>query len=237
MATGASPQHRRRRRLHYGAGDQPGVRRADRLVVRRRLAGHGPTGPVAAHRAGPGPRHADARCAARRRNGAGLPDAAERPSDRDQSRRCASCSGRRSLPDMPKARLRPDAGEGKCPPLPGTRSIDEVPDGPAIIIANEFLDALPIRQLVFVDGAWRERMVDVDAAGQRCGSPPGRRSTHEAEGLRHRSRAPSSSCAPARTSCSPSWPGAPAPLVALFIDYGPAEPAYGDTLQAVHRHA
>ena len=28
-----------------------------------------------------------------------------------------------------------------------------------------------------------------------------------------------------------------APHVALFIDYGPAESAYGDTLQAVHRHA
>ena len=28
------------------------------------------------------------------------------------------------------------------------RDIAEVPDGPAIIIANEFLDALPIRQLV-----------------------------------------------------------------------------------------
>src|SRR6185436_6991426 len=28
-----------------------------------------------------------------------------------------------------------------------------------------------------------------------------------------------------------------APFTALFIDYGPAESAYGDTLQAVHRHA
>ena len=28
-----------------------------------------------------------------------------------------------------------------------------------------------------------------------------------------------------------------APHVALFIDYGPAEATYGDTLQAVHRHA
>ena len=28
-----------------------------------------------------------------------------------------------------------------------------------------------------------------------------------------------------------------APFTALFIDYGPAGSAYGDTLQAVHRHA
>ena len=34
--------HRRRRRLHHRARDQPGVRRADRPVVRGRLAGHGP---------------------------------------------------------------------------------------------------------------------------------------------------------------------------------------------------
>src|ERR1700733_9338869 len=34
-----------------------------------------------------------------------------------------------------------------------------VPDGPVMLVANEFLDALPIRQLVFWDGAWRERLV------------------------------------------------------------------------------
>ena len=33
---------------------------------------------------------------------------------------------------------------------------------PAIIIANEFLDALPIRQFVKTGGTWRERCIDVD---------------------------------------------------------------------------
>jgi len=40
-----------------------------------------------------------------------------------------------------------------------------LPEGPAIIIGNEFLDALPIRQLVSVDGTWCERVVGVDCAG------------------------------------------------------------------------
>src|SRR5262249_46252513 len=47
-------------------------------------------------------------------------------------------------------------------------SIAEVPQGPAIVIANEFLDALPIRQLVFAGGAWHERVVANDAAGGLC---------------------------------------------------------------------
>jgi NADH dehydrogenase [ubiquinone] 1 alpha subcomplex assembly factor 7 len=39
-------------------------------------------------------------------------------------------------------------------------SLSCVPDGPVMLVANEFLDALPIRQLVFWNGAWRERLVD-----------------------------------------------------------------------------
>jgi NADH dehydrogenase [ubiquinone] 1 alpha subcomplex assembly factor 7 len=38
-------------------------------------------------------------------------------------------------------------------------ALSAVPDGPIMLVANEFLDALPIRQLVFWNGAWRERLV------------------------------------------------------------------------------
>jgi len=114
------------------------------------------------------------------------------------------------------------------------QSLAEVPAGPAIVIGNEFLDALPIRQLVFGDGVWRERMVGSDGrdglafelgdvaefAGHAPACPGDVAEIRSGEdailaALRHRA----------------------APLVALFIDYGPAEPAYGDTLQAVRRHA
>ena len=43
------------------------------------------------------------------------------------------------------------------------RSTD-VPEGPAIIVANEFFDALPINQAV-KRGGWHERLVEIDVNG------------------------------------------------------------------------
>ena len=37
--------------------------------------------------------------------------------------------------------------------------LEEVPSGPALVIANEFLDALPIRQFVATERGWCERLV------------------------------------------------------------------------------
>src|SRR5260370_9224902 len=42
------------------------------------------------------------------------------------------------------------------------RRVEELPDGPMLMMANEFLDALPIRQFVRGAGGWSERMVSVD---------------------------------------------------------------------------
>lgn len=41
--------------------------------------------------------------------------------------------------------------------------IDRLPPGPIIVIANEFFDALPIRQFQRMQGIWRERVVGLDA--------------------------------------------------------------------------
>ena len=38
--------------------------------------------------------------------------------------------------------------------------------GPLLLVANEFFDALPIRQFVRADGEWRERVVGLDADGR-----------------------------------------------------------------------
>ena len=52
--------------------------------------------------------------------------------------------------------------------LAGTRPVqwhdrlDDVPPGPAIILANEYFDVLPIHQVVKTSHGWHERMVDVD---------------------------------------------------------------------------
>ncbi len=45
-------------------------------------------------------------------------------------------------------------------------SIDEVPDGPAIILANEYFDVLPIHQAVRRETGWHERVVVLDESGK-----------------------------------------------------------------------
>ncbi len=99
-------------------------------------------------------------------------------------------------------------------------TLDTVPPGPMILVANEFLDALPIRQFVWHHG-WAERFVDGAAFVDLPASPD-------------------------------LPPGAPGDVVerndaarqfvadvaarggtALFLDYGPARSAPGDSLQAL----
>jgi NADH dehydrogenase [ubiquinone] 1 alpha subcomplex assembly factor 7 len=45
-------------------------------------------------------------------------------------------------------------------------SIDDVPEGPAIILANEYFDVLPIHQAVKHDTGWHERVVELDDSGE-----------------------------------------------------------------------
>src|SRR5262245_15687870 len=134
-----------------------------------------------------------------------------------------------------QTRLRHD-GEGKRPAIFWHSSIDDVPDGPAIVIANEFLDALPIRQLVLVDGAWHERVICLDAH-DTLQFAVGPAVAGEVEGPR--SPAPNAVCElrAGEDKVLSQLARRRAPQAFLFIDYGPAEPGYGDTLQAVHRHA
>jgi NADH dehydrogenase [ubiquinone] 1 alpha subcomplex assembly factor 7 len=115
-------------------------------------------------------------------------------------------------------------------------TLDQVPEGPAILIANEFLDALPIRQILFLDGVWRERVVDVDAQGDlrfavdpKVDCPNGGPTTQPEQGVILELRA-------GEDQLLAQLARRQAPFTALFIDYGPTGSAYGDTLQAVHRH-
>jgi NADH dehydrogenase [ubiquinone] 1 alpha subcomplex assembly factor 7 len=45
-------------------------------------------------------------------------------------------------------------------------SIDDIPDGPSVIFANEYFDALPIHQVVKRETGWHERTVEIDAGGK-----------------------------------------------------------------------
>jgi NADH dehydrogenase [ubiquinone] 1 alpha subcomplex assembly factor 7 len=112
-------------------------------------------------------------------------------------------------------------------------SIDSVPEGPAIIIANEFFDALPIGQCEFHNGQWMERRIGL-SAGDRL-----------VIGLSAvaLARAPAAEGAilevgPMREDVARALGArlAQSPGIALAIDYGHAVSALGDTLQAVHRH-
>ena len=56
--------------------------------------------------------------------------------------------------------------------LSGARSIewhdniDEVPEGPAVILASEYFDVLPIHQVVKRETGWHERTVEIDSNGK-----------------------------------------------------------------------
>src|SRR5262249_62035169 len=41
-------------------------------------------------------------------------------------------------------------------------SIQDVPDGPLIVLANEFFDALPVHQAVMCADGWHERVIKID---------------------------------------------------------------------------
>lgn len=47
-----------------------------------------------------------------------------------------------------------------------TARLQDVPPGPAIVVANEFFDALPIRQYARAQDGWRERLVGLDERGE-----------------------------------------------------------------------
>ncbi|MFN3854281.1 MAG: class I SAM-dependent methyltransferase [Phreatobacter sp.] len=116
-----------------------------------------------------------------------------------------------------------------------------VPGGPTLLVANEFLDALPVRQFVMTERGWRERVVGLDAAGMltfglaRDPVPP----ALILESLREARPGAVFELCPAFETLAGVLAGraADAPLAALFIDYGHLAPAHGETLQAVKAHA
>jgi NADH dehydrogenase [ubiquinone] 1 alpha subcomplex assembly factor 7 len=116
-------------------------------------------------------------------------------------------------------------------------TVDALPDLPLFLVANEFLDALPIRQFQRAEAGWSERVVGLQGDALAFGlTPPAPYGP-----LAHRleDTAPGDiveTCAPAEAIVArigtqiASLGGA-----ALIIDYGGWR-SLGDTLQAVARH-
>lgn len=119
--------------------------------------------------------------------------------------------------------------------------IETIPDGPALIIANEFFDALPVRQFVKTNDGWCERMVGLSPADKLS------------FGLAHladeelalipddlRDAGPESlfEFCPAGLGIMTALAERIARdgIAMLMIDYGHDLRACGETLQAVHEH-
>ncbi|MBY0258102.1 MAG: SAM-dependent methyltransferase, partial [Methylobacterium sp.] len=116
-------------------------------------------------------------------------------------------------------------------------SIETLPHGPTLVIANEFFDALPVRQFQRAERGWFERLVGLSADGGAL-----------AFGLAAEPDTRIGASGP--TGVLMTLPGAALDTVrglarrvvadrgaVLAIDYGHVRPGFGDSLQAVRGHA
>jgi SAM-dependent MidA family methyltransferase len=115
-------------------------------------------------------------------------------------------------------------------------SVGTLPGGPAILLANEFLDCLPVRQFVRRPGGWHERLVGLgpDGAFVFGLAPEATRgmTTEAPDGAVVSVPGPALDLARELARRVRAVGG-----VCLLIDYGHVRPGFGDTLQALSGHA
>jgi SAM-dependent MidA family methyltransferase len=119
------------------------------------------------------------------------------------------------------------------------KTLDDVSTAPAIYFANEFFDALPVKQAVKQDDGWHNRTVEIGADGRlQFGIDPRPLPAFE-QSLPYLVRgAPVGSIFEWRQNYTAIELGRRIALhsAALVIDYGHLKTAVGDTLQAVRAH-
>ena len=117
----------------------------------------------------------------------------------------------------------------------------EVPKGPAIILANEFFDALPVNQAIKTERGWHERRIQINSTGQLA-------FTIGPEPLPFFQTLLPPALQASRTGAIFEWRADTVAIelgrritegrgAALVIDYGHTETGLGETLQAVGQHA
>ena len=117
--------------------------------------------------------------------------------------------------------------------------IDSLPDAPVFFIANEFFDCLPIHQWVRHQDQWFERVVGLDDTGQlgfglgALRQSPNTSQTQSLEEGAIWEQSPANEAIMSGLAHHISQSGG----AGLFIDYGYIEAGFGDTLQAMRRHA
>ena len=120
-------------------------------------------------------------------------------------------------------------------PVTWAHTLDDVADGPMIVIANEFFDALPVRHYVRAEGHWRERHIGLDAQDRLAyGLAP------EPEDA-IRAPAPDGAVLEIGAAAHAAMGRLADRLVAhrgaaLVIDYGHVQTGFGETAQALRRH-
>ena len=112
-------------------------------------------------------------------------------------------------------------------------SMTELPDQPVLTIANEFFDALPIRQFIFQGGEWKERRIALapNETFTFVTAPAPDAPTYESDEGAIVEICPSSF----EMASSIARPIVKNRGAALIIDYGDDE-VIGETLQAVIKH-
>jgi SAM-dependent MidA family methyltransferase len=120
------------------------------------------------------------------------------------------------------------------------RSLEEVPEGPIIILANEFIDSLPVHQAVMCADGWHERVVKLADDGNLVFGidrdpiplfddflPRDVRATRIGDVFEWRSD---------KVALEIGRRVVHSEGAALIMDYGHVRSAIGDTLQAVSGH-
>jgi SAM-dependent MidA family methyltransferase len=125
-------------------------------------------------------------------------------------------------------------------PVAWHRSLLDVPEGPTIILANEYLDALPVHQVVKQRDGWHERVIGLNSNGNfALGLSP--------DPLPQFDRFMPSKIKDAPVGAIFEWRNDLYAFdiarrvrtngAALIIDYGHVETDVGETLQSVNEHA
>ncbi len=127
-------------------------------------------------------------------------------------------------------------------------AVSDLPDGPMIVFANEFFDALPVQQFQYHDGQWFERGVGltqdkfafqlIDGGVEQV---PELLEAYDVQSVENFSSLDSDVIFEYRKNCLDMLSvfadkAKSNPLALLAIDYGHERSGFGDTLQAVRTH-
>jgi NADH dehydrogenase [ubiquinone] 1 alpha subcomplex assembly factor 7 len=133
-------------------------------------------------------------------------------------------------------------------PVQWAARLEDIPAGPSLIVGNEFLDCLPIQQLICADpfakeNGWVERRVGMDDQDRLCfvrtdAPAPAALTDRLPAGAEEARKDDLLEICPSVAQIIEALrvrfdanPGR-----ALFLDYGPEDTEFGDTLQALKRH-